>query len=157
MKNVNIRWLRILPMAGIFFTSMLYAQSKEYLEKKNEKLKAASPFEPIISGNEQNKLIYQDEFVVAFVPLRKQAPVHLLIVPKKRITSVNEIEENDVLLMGRLMLAAKILAKQFEIEETGYRLAINTNEDAGQSVFHLHMHLLGGMPLGPMLPQSYKE
>ncbi|NJM26704.1 MAG: histidine triad nucleotide-binding protein [Bacteroidia bacterium] len=116
-----------------------------------------SPFENIISGTEQRQIIYQDDYVVAFVPLRKQAPVHLLIVPKRRIATLNEVREDDAVLLGKMMLAARKLAKDQGIDETGYRVSLNTNENAGQSVFHIHLHLLGGMALGPMVTQSYKE
>jgi len=98
--------------------------------------------------------VYEDEDIIAFVPLRLQAPVHLLIVPKKEIHTINEVSEEDTLLLGKLFLVAKKLAKEQGISETGYRLSININEDAGQSVFHLHMHLLGGKTLGPMVTQE---
>ena len=99
-------------------------------------------------------IVYEDDDVIAFVPLRLQAPVHLLIVPKKEIHTINDVTDEDALVLGKLFLVAKKLAKEKGISETGYRLSININEDAGQSVFHLHMHLLGGQKLGPMLTQK---
>ena len=98
--------------------------------------------------------MYEDEDIIGFVPLRLQAPVHLLIVPKKEIYTINDSTEEDTMLLGKLFLVAKRLAKEKGISETGYRLSMNINEDAGQSVFHLHMHLLGGEKLGPMVTQK---
>ncbi len=86
--------------------------------------------------------------------MRTQAPVHFLIVPKKEIYTINDISTDDTLLLGKMFLVAKELAKEKGISETGYRLSMNINEDAGQSVFHLHMHLLGGEKLGPMESQN---
>ena len=80
--------------------------------------------------------------------------MHLLIVPKKEIHTINDVSEEDLLVLGKLFLVAKKLAKENGIAESGYRLSINVNEDAGQSVFHLHMHLLGGEKLGPMMTQK---
>ena len=99
-------------------------------------------------------IVYEDDDVIAFVPLRLQAPVHLLIVPKKEIHTINDATDEDALVLGKLFLVAKKLAKEKGIAETGYRLSMNINEDAGQSVFHLHMHLLGGKKLGPMVTQE---
>uniref|UniRef100_UPI004047AC2E HIT domain-containing protein n=1 Tax=Roseivirga sp. TaxID=1964215 RepID=UPI004047AC2E len=135
----------------------VFSQSKEYKAKKKAKISVPSPFEAIISGDKMDEIVYQDEYVVAFVPIRKQAPVHLLIVPKKRVYSLNEIQPADEAMLAHLLLAAKKLAKDNGIDQTGYRVSMNTNEDAGQSVFHLHLHLLGGMPLGPIVYQTYKE
>ena len=77
-----------------------------------------------------------------------------MIVPKKEIHTINDITDQDTMLLGKLFLVAKKLAKENGIAETGYRLSMNINEDAGQSVFHLHMHLLGGDKLGPMVTQK---
>ena len=83
-----------------------------------------------------------------------QARVHVLIVPKKEIPTINDINDKDAMVLGKLFLVAKKLAKEKGIAETGYRLVMNINEDSGQSVFHLHMHLLGGEKLGPMMTQK---
>ena len=77
-----------------------------------------------------------------------------MIVPKKEIYTINDTDNSDIELLGKMMLVAKKLAKEKGISETGYRLSINVNEDAGQSVFHIHMHLLGGKKLGPMVTQE---
>ena len=134
------------------------AQSEKYeLEKLQKEVGRPSPFEEIITGQKQDQIIYQDENVLAFVPLRKQAPVHFLIVPRKKIYSLNNASTEDELVLGRLLSEAKDLVKKYEVDKTGYRVSINTNENAGQTVFHLHVHRLGGMHLGPMVEQSYKE
>ena len=131
-----------------------WSQSPEYLSKKKEKIEKGSVFTKIINRDLPATIVYEDTDIIAFVPLRLQAPVHLLIVPKKEISTINEVTEEDTLLLGKLFLVAKKLAKEQGISETGYRLSMNINEDAGQSVFHLHMHLLGGKELGPMVLQE---
>jgi histidine triad (HIT) family protein len=146
----------LLLFALVTFTTA-FSQSAEYKKQKAEKLKSSSPFEAIVSREDNRELVYQDEWVVAFVPIRKQAPVHLLIVPKKRIYTMNDVEAVDATTLSSMLLAAKKLAQQYQVDKTGYRLVINTNENANQTVFHLHMHLLGGMPLGPAVSQTYSE
>jgi histidine triad (HIT) family protein len=133
---------------------MCWSQSPEYQKKKAEKIEKGSVFTKIINRELEATIVYEDEDIIAFVPLRLQAPVHLLIVPKKEIHTINKVSEEDTLLLGKLFLVAKKLAKEQGVSETGYRLTMNINEDAGQSVFHLHMHLLGGKSLGPMVTQE---
>ncbi len=130
------------------------SQSESYQEKKEAKIKEGSVFTKIINREIPATIVYEDEDIIAFVPLRLQAKVHLLIVPKKEIYTINDITEEDTLLLGKMFLVAKKLAKENGIAETGYRLSMNINEDAGQSVFHLHMHLMGGNKLGPMVDQK---
>lgn len=108
-------------------------------------------FTKIIQGELPSDMVYQDDLVSAFRDINAQAPTHILIVPNKVIPTVNDITEADELTMGRMMLVARKLAAQEGIAEAGYRLIINCNEDGGQEVYHIHMHLLGGRPLGPML------
>lgn len=138
-------------------SSHVWAQSADYTQKKIDKLSKDSPFTKIINRQLPATIVYEDDEIIAFVPLRPQAPVHYLIVPKKRIPTINDLEEEDVHVMGKMHLVAKQLAIENGIADTGYRLSINTNEDSGQSVFHLHMHLLGGMKLGPMVDQTYRQ
>lgn len=146
---------RHLLIILLFLTSSIcWSQSLEYQKKKSEKIKKKSVFTKIINRELKATIVYEDEDIIAFVPLRLQAPVHLLIVPKKEIHTINEVSEEDTLLLGKLFLVAKKLAKEQGVSETGYRLSMNINEDAGQSVFHLHMHLLGGKTLGPMVTQD---
>jgi len=134
--------------------SSIWAQSETYQINKIDKIKQGSVFTKIINRELPATIVYEDDDIIAFVPLRTQAPIHLLIVPKKEIYTINDATEEDALLLGKLFLVAKKLAKENGIAETGYRLSMNSNEDAGQSVFHLHMHLLGGEKLGPMLTQK---
>lgn len=150
MKSLQLLIL-LLPSVYVF------SQSPEYQLKKEQKLAAKSPFEQIIDRDLPANIVFEDEEIIAFQPLSNQAPVHFLIVPKKRIPTINDIEDTDAELIGRLFLVAKKLAKEYGIAETGYRLAFNTNEDSGQSVFHLHLHLLGGHKLGPMVDQTWRE
>ena len=95
-----------------------------------------------------SKVAYEDDRILVFHDLEPQAPVHVLIIPNKHIPSVNELEKEDAELIGRMTLVAKQLASQLGVHQSGYRLVINTGPDSGQSVFHLHMHLLGGWHLG---------
>lgn len=108
-------------------------------------------FAKIIRGEIPSDMVYQDELVSAFRDVTPQAPIHILIVPNKVIPTVNEISDADEQTVGRLLLVAKKLAAQEGIAEDGFRLIINCNEHGGQEVFHLHMHLMGGRPLGRML------
>ena len=138
----------------LFVASIGWGQSLAYQKQKEEKIAAGSVFTKIINRELPATIVYEDDDVIAFVPLRPQAPVHLLIVPKKEIHTINDATDEDALVLGKLFLVAKKLAKEKGISETGYRLSMNINEDAGQSVFHLHMHLLGGRKLGPMVTQE---
>ena len=108
-------------------------------------------FSKIIAGEIPADIVYQDDLVTAFRDINPQAPTHILIVPNKEIATVNDLAEEDERVAGRLLLVAKKLAAQEGIAEDGYRLMINCNKHGGQEVFHIHMHLLGGRPLGPML------
>ena len=111
----------------------------------------ATIFSKIIEGEIDADIVYQDEDVTAFRDINPQAPTHILIVPNKEIPTVNDLTEDDVQVTGRMLLVASQLAKEEGIDEDGYRLLINCNEHGGQEVFHLHMHLIGGRPLGPMI------
>ena len=142
---------------GLVLTSQVFAQSTEYAAKKAKALAEKSVFEKIVDRELPATILYEDKEVMAFIPLRKQAPVHILIIPKKRIVSVNEIKDDDAELVGNMFIVARNLAREYKIDSTGYRLVLNTNEDAGQSVFHLHMHLLGGKKTGPMTTQDYTD
>ncbi|SFH90526.1 histidine triad nucleotide-binding protein [Modicisalibacter xianhensis] len=89
-------------------------------------------------------IVYEDEHVLAFNDIDPKAPTHILIVPKKHIATLNDIEEADLALIGRLQFTAAKLAKQQGFADNGYRVVMNCNEDGGQSVYHIHMHLMGG-------------
>lgn len=87
---------------------------------------------------------YADDEIVAFDDNKPQAPVHVLIIPRRHIERVHDISEDDATLAGRLIVAAHRIARERGIQDTGYRIVLNCNKDAGQEVFHLHAHLLGG-------------
>lgn len=102
----------------------------------------------IIRGNLPAEIVYRDEQVTAFRDQHPAAPVHLLIVPNRHITSLNDASDGDEAVLGHIPVVARMLAAQENIHESGYRLILNTGPDAGQSVFHLHFHLMGGQRLG---------
>ena len=108
-------------------------------------------FSQIISGDIPATIVYQDDLVTAFRDIHPAAPVHILIVPNKEIATVNDLADEDEQVAGRLLLAARRIAAQEGIADSGYRLIINCNRDGGQEVYHLHMHLLGGRRMGPMV------
>jgi histidine triad (HIT) family protein len=107
-------------------------------------------FERIVSGELPADIVYRDESITAFRDISPRAPVHILVVPNKPIPTANDIGDDDALLMGRLLLVARDLARREGIAEDGYRLIINCNRNGGQEVYHLHLHLIGGAPLGAM-------
>ena len=147
--------IALFVSAAIVITTQSRAQSAEYTAKKAKALAEKSVFQKLVDSELAATILYEDNEIMAFIPLRKQAPVHILIIPKKRIVSVNEIKDDEALLIGKMFIVARDLAKEYKIDSTGYRLVLNTNEDAGQSVFHLHMHLIGGKKTGPMTTQDY--
>jgi histidine triad (HIT) family protein len=108
-------------------------------------------FSKIIRQEIPTPLLYQDELVTAFRDISPQAEKHILIIPNKLIPTVNDIEEQDELMLGRLFTVAKKLAVEEGIADDGYRLIMNCNHHGGQEVYHIHMHLVGGEPLGKML------
>ncbi len=99
-------------------------------------------------GTIKPDIVYEDEEVLAFRDINPQAPVHILVIPKRHIGTVNDLMESDAGLAGRLTLVAREIAAEQGVAEDGYRVVLNCNADAGQSVFHLHLHLLGGRRLG---------
>jgi histidine triad (HIT) family protein len=111
-------------------------------------------FSKIIAKEIPADIVYEDELVLAFKDITPQAPVHVLIIPKKEIPTVNDITPADEITLGRLFTVAAKIAKEQNIAESGYRLMVNCNEDGGQEVLHLHMHILGGRNLGPMLAKK---
>ena len=108
-------------------------------------------FSKIIAGEIPADIVYRDDLVTAFRDINPQAPTHILIVPNKEIATANDLTAQDEQVAGRLLLVAQKLAAQEGIAKNGYRLIMNCNEHGGQEVFHIHLHLLGGRPLGPML------
>ena len=104
-------------------------------------------FNKIINKEIDANILYEDELSIAFRDINPQAPEHVLIIPKKEIMTINDIQESDKNLIGHLFIVAKMIAKKNNIYKSGYRIVFNCNEDAGQTVFHIHMHLLGGRKL----------
>lgn len=104
----------------------------------------------IIAGKAPATIVYRDSEVTAFHDQRPSAPVHLLIVPNRHITSFNRINEEDAELLAHMFFVARKLAEQLKVSQDGYRLVINTGPDAGQTVFHLHLHLLAGQRLADL-------
>ncbi|MBL7156803.1 MAG: histidine triad nucleotide-binding protein [Candidatus Omnitrophica bacterium] len=92
----------------------------------------------------ESKIVYQDPDAVAFEDINPRAPVHIVIIPRKHIERISQVGKGDNALIGKLFFIATKLAREKNIESSGYRLVINCNKDAGQEVFHLHLHLLGG-------------
>jgi histidine triad (HIT) family protein len=90
------------------------------------------------------RIAYEDEHCIAFHDINPQAPIHLLVIPRKHITSLNDNLEADTMLLGHMMTVVGRMAKEQGIDGTGYRTVVNTNAEAGQTVFHLHIHVLGG-------------
>ena len=98
----------------------------------------------ILDGEIPCDRVYENDQVIAFRDVNPQAPTHILVIPRKHISTVNDLTADDKNIVGEMMLAAQVIAKQEGIEESGYRLVMNCNEGAGQTVFHIHLHILGG-------------
>ena len=111
----------------------------------------ASIFSKIIAGEIPSKQVYKDDLVTAFWDIDPKRKVHILIVPNKEIPTVNDVSAEDERMLGRMFIAAKKIAEDLGIAESGYRLIVNVNEHGGQEVYHIHMHLLGGERVGPMV------
>lgn len=108
-------------------------------------------FSKIIRKEIPADIIYQDELVTAFRDIAPQAPTHILIIPNKIIPTINDVSVEDEQVLGHLFVIAAKIAKEQNIADDGYRVIVNCNRHGGQEVYHLHMHLVGGKPLGPML------
>ena len=108
-------------------------------------------FLKIVSGEIPADIVYQDELVTAFRDIDPQAPTHVLVVPNRPIPTVADAADEDEPVLGRMMRVAARIAEREGIAESGYRLIANCRGHGGQEVYHLHLHLLGGRPLGPML------
>jgi histidine triad (HIT) family protein len=98
----------------------------------------------MVSGAIKPDIVYQDDKVLAFRDINPQAPTHVLVIPKRHLTTLNDFGDEDLELAGTLLLTARRIAKDAGLAQTGYRTVMNTNADGGQTVFHVHLHLLGG-------------
>jgi histidine triad (HIT) family protein len=106
-----------------------------------------SVFELILSGEIESEIIYEDDDIFAINDINPVARVHILVIPKKKIATINDLNDKDANLAGKMIIVAKQLAYETGIDGTGYRLLFNTNDDAMQTVFHIHLHLIGGEKL----------
>mgnify|MGYP000906749022 CR=1 FL=1 len=102
----------------------------------------------IVNKEIPSEILYEDDNILAFKDINPVAPVHVLVIPKKHIISVNDIIDQDVQVIGNIFVVIKKLATQLGVAETGYRVVTNTGKDGGQVVGHLHFHLIGGKELG---------
>ncbi|MCY3573177.1 MAG: HIT domain-containing protein [Chloroflexi bacterium] len=117
----------------------------------------SSIFSKIIAREIPADIVYEDDLVLAFHDIAPSAPVHILIIPKREIATANDVEPDDEAALGRMISVGAQIAAEQGIAADGYRLIINCNEHGGQEVFHLHMHLVGGRSLGPMLTRPKKR
>jgi histidine triad (HIT) family protein len=109
----------------------------------------------IIKGEIPSKKIYEDDDVFAFYDIAPQAPVHFLVVPKRHISTIMDMQPADCELVGKMLYRAQLIAKELGIEESGARFVFNCKADAGQTVFHIHLHVLGGQVMGwPPFPKD---
>ena len=102
----------------------------------------------IVAGQLPAETVFQSEMVIAVKDIRPQAPVHILIIPKEHIPTLNDLTTEHRQLIGEMFLAARNVAAEFGLSEKGYRTVLNCNKDAGQQVYHIHLHVLGGRKLG---------
>lgn len=98
----------------------------------------------MVSGEIEPDKVYEDEHVLAFRDVDPQAPTHVLVIPKQHVDTINDLDQDSIDLVGKMVLAAAQVAKQEGIAQPGYRTVLNCNPEGGQSVFHIHLHLLGG-------------
>jgi histidine triad (HIT) family protein len=104
-------------------------------------------FSKIIEKKVPAEIIYEDEEVVAFKDINPQAPVHVLIVPRKPIPKLTDADESDTAILGKIVMIARQIAKDFNLDQEGFRLLLNEGKNGGQTIYHLHFHLLGGRRL----------
>jgi histidine triad (HIT) family protein len=118
-----------------------------YPEKEGGENMENCIFCQIATGNRRSDKIYEDKDIVAFHDIHPVSPVHVLVIPKKHISSLLELAEEDQLLAGKILLVAQKIAEEFGLSEKGFRIVNNTGEEGGQTVYHIHFHLLGGRNL----------
>jgi histidine triad (HIT) family protein len=121
--------------------SSFFGKLRLYKEKESE---MECLFCKIVSGEVLANIAYRDDLVLAFDDINPQAPHHKLIIPKKHISTINELKSEDNELVGHMIQTAQMLAKEMNTAEEGYRLVVNCNAAGGQTVFHVHVHLMGG-------------
>lgn len=116
-------------------------------------------FAQIRDKETKSNILLQNKYVTAFTDIDPSAPHHIIIIPNKDISTINDIKDEDALMMGHIFLAARDISSILNINESGYRLIMNCNQDAGQEIYYVHMHLVGGCPLGKILklPKESKK
>ena len=105
----------------------------------------------IIKGEIPSEKVYEDDEILAFKDIQPAAPIHVLVIPKKHITNLMEVSEQDSELMGKIVRTMQVIAKQLDIDQKGFRIISNCGPDSGQEVMHLHFHLLAGRTMGPKI------
>lgn len=110
-------------------------------------------FSKIVSGEIPADIVYQDDLVTAFRDIRPLTPTHVLIVPNRVIPTLADVSDEDEALLGRMLRVAAHIAEAEGIADDGYRVMINCKDHGGQEIYHLHLHLMGGRPVGPMVPR----
>jgi histidine triad (HIT) family protein len=126
---------------------MDHREQSEHREHRQHRPQGDCLFCLIISREVQASIVYEDEWVLAFNDINPQAPTHVLVVPKRHIASLNDLQPDDDAIVGELVRRAAAIAHERGISAGGFRTVFNTNREAGQTVFHIHLHLLGGRPL----------
>lgn len=101
----------------------------------------------IVGRELDSDIVFEDDHVLAFRDISPQAPTHILVVPKRHVSTANDLDDGDAELVGRMVLRARALAAEEGIAEKGYRLVMNCNKEGGQTVYHIHLHLMGGRPM----------
>jgi histidine triad (HIT) family protein len=102
----------------------------------------------VIAGEAPASVVYQDDEMVAIRDINPQAPLHVLLIPRKHLATLNDLAEEDDALVGRMLRRAAALAREHGLDARGYRAVFNCNREAGQSVYHIHLHVLGGRRMG---------
>lgn len=129
----------------------ILAKNPVYFYFEDSEMAEETIFSKIIRREIPTDILYQDDLVTAFNDIHPQAPTHILIIPNHLIPTCNEVKASDEKALGRMITVAAKLAAEAGIAENGYRLIMNCNQHGGQEVYHIHMHLVGGEPLGPIL------
>lgn len=116
-------------------------------------------FAKIRDGEVESKIILKNNFITAFYDIEPSAPIHIIIIPNREIKTVNNVTDEDAVMLGHIFIAARDIAEKLGISDNGYRLIMNCNKHGGQEVFYMHMHLVGGCPLGKILklPKTSKK
>lgn len=113
-------------------------------------------FEKIVNNEIKTSFVYRDKLVTAFNDINPQSSIHIIIVPNIKISTINDVKRKHEKILGRLITVSAKIAKNLKIDKLGYRLIMNCNKHAGQEIYYLHMHMLGGEKLGPIICSNKK-